>query len=160
MKGCYVSCSIGMMFIIGMIYFTLALDKTELSKRFIDTLNKSQEETYKRISNERKNIYFSGYGLGFLLSIISLIVMYYNNIKITKLNSVCLTGAVTFITSYFYYLLSPKSDFMVLHLQSDAQKSTWLDMYKKMQYHYHLGLLLGLIGVMVFGGGFGMLMKC
>jgi len=27
-------------------------------------------------------------------------------------------------------------------------------MYKKMQYHYHLGMLLGIIGVMLLGSGF------
>jgi len=154
MKTCHITCSISLIFIIGMIYFSLSLDKCKISKNLITTLDDKQREMYKKISNERKNIYFTGYGLGLFISLASLLFMYYNKYQLSKLNSACLVGAITFITSYYYYILTPKSDFMVMHLETDEQKTAWLSMYKKMQYHYHLGMLLGIIGVMLLGSGF------
>lgn len=154
MKTCYTTCSISLVFIIGMIYFTLSLDKCELSKNFMVTLDDKQRETYKKISNERKQIYFTGYGLGLFISLAILLFMYYNKYNLSKLSSACLVGAITFITSYYYYILTPKNDYMVMHLETDEQKLAWLSVYKNMQYHYHLGMLLGIIGVMLLGSGF------
>ena len=106
MKTCHITCSISLIFIIGMIYFSLSLDKCKISKNLITTLDDKQREMYKKISNERKNIYFTGYVLGLFISLASLLFMYYNKYQLSKLNSACLVGAITFITSYYYYILS------------------------------------------------------
>jgi hypothetical protein len=63
----------------------------------------------------------------------------------------CMVAAVTFSVNYFYYILSPKSDWMVLHLKSAEETAAWLNVYRTMQYNYHAGLVLGILAVVAFG---------
>ena len=65
----------------------------------------------------------------------------------------CMVAAVTLSVNYFYYILSPKTDWMVLHLKSEEEKHAWLKVYKTMQYNYHMGLVLGILAVVAFGNG-------
>ena len=38
-----------------------------------------------------------------------------------------------------------------MHLNSQEEKLAWLNIYKSMQYNYHFGFALGLIGIMFLG---------
>ena len=70
------------------------------------------------------------------------------SIKISSTASVCLVGAITLATNYFYYILHPKSDYMILHLEEENQRLLWLSVYRNMQFKYHIGLLLGIVASM------------
>jgi len=63
----------------------------------------------------------------------------------------CMVAAVAFSVNYFYYILSPKSDWMVLHLKSAEETNAWLTVYRTMQYNYHVGLVMGILAVVAFG---------
>ena len=67
---------------------------------------------------------------------------------------VCLVLGVTFTVHYFYYLIHPKTDWMLNHISDEVQTKAWLNMYKEMQRDYHVGLLLGLIAVGFTAAGF------
>ena len=62
----------------------------------------------------------------------------------------CTITAVMFLFQYFYYILSPRPDYMVLHLKTQEQKEGWLKVYRKMQIQYHIGLVIGIIAVSFF----------
>ena len=74
--------------------------------------------------------------------------------RLSRCSTICIVGAITLTVNYFYYMLAPKSDWMILHIDGDAQKKAWLHIYKKMQYNYHLGALLGLVGALFVGNVF------
>ena len=154
-KFCNLGCAISAVFIIGMLYMTAAIDKNEVSNKFKDTLNEVQLQTYENITKERIQIYYTGYGIGFLLSIglilVNLLVL---KQKMSKMAMACLTSGVSFLTTYFYYILSKKSDYMILHLKGDEQKREWLNVYRTMQYNYHMGLVLGIAAVMALSTAF------
>ena len=139
-------CTIAIVFFVGMIYMSFAIDKCALTRNFMKSLSESQLERYKLIVSERRNIYLSGYLLGLSLSAIVIVGM---TSTLTKMQMVCITGSITFITSYFYYILSPKQDLMVLYLDNRSQRYQWQKIYKKMQFNYHLGLLLGIIAAVL-----------
>lgn len=146
---CKTSCSIALIFIITMVYFTMTKDET-LHTNFYKTLNKDQINIYKNIVNERFNLYYTGFGLGILLAILFLVFNKYGMPKTYKLNKPsisCVILATSFVVQYFYYILSPKTTYMVLHLETKDQKQAWLDIYRKMQVNYHAGFALGLLGV-------------
>ena len=63
---------------------------------------------------------------------------------------VCMVGAITFTTNYLYYILSPKTTYMVQHLQNKEQIDEWLKIYRTMQVKYHIGLVLGIVAIMIF----------
>lgn len=150
---CSISCSISMVFIIGMIYFYNGTSKNATVLQYKQQLNTEQKQAYDKIAAERLNISLRGYALGVLLS---LLLIYYNyKKKQFKASSVvCLVLATSFLTNYFYYTLSPKSDWMLNHVESRGQTQAWLEMYKVMQYYYHAGLVLGIIGLGVFAYAF------
>ena len=152
---CSISCSISAIFIIGMIYFYNITNKSEIVKHYKDKLSTDLKNRYDKISRERMKISYYGYVLGFILSL--LIILYNYNLKGKKLNTtsvVCIVIATSFLTNYFYYILSPKSDWMLNHINNPEQTKTWLQMYREMQFNYHLGLVLGIIAVGILAFAF------
>ena len=145
---CSISCMISGVFIIGMIYFYNMKDKSEIVKHYKDKLTIPLQKRYEKITEERKKISYHGYILGFILSLF--IIFYTTKMRGYKMNTfslVCMVMAVCFLTNYFYYILSPKSDWMLNHTSNQEEVKAWLQMYREMSYNYHMGLLLGIIGV-------------
>jgi glucan phosphoethanolaminetransferase (alkaline phosphatase superfamily) len=96
-----------------------------------------------------------GLFLGFILSMILLVCCRKYFIGSGRgggnAGALCMVAAVAFSVNYFYYILSPKSDWMVLHLTSGEETRAWLTVYRTMQYNYHVGLVLGILAVVAFG---------
>jgi len=152
---CSISCIISGVFIIGMIYFYSMTDKSEIVKHYKEKLSIPLQKRYEKITEERKMISYHGYILGLILSLF--FIFYNTKIKNYKLNTfslVCLVMAVCFLTNYFYYMLSPKSDWMLNHTSSQEEVKAWLQMYREMSYNYHMGLALGIVAVGVLAFAF------
>ena len=142
-------CTLSIIFFVSMIYMQL---KTPINDKleFYNSLNKNQKNKYNSIKKFRLKLYFQGYFYGFLLSI-GLILFNIKNKHILKPTTMfCTITAVMFLFQYFYYILSPKPDYMVLHLKTQEQKEGWLKVYRKMQIQYHIGLVIGIIAVSFF----------
>lgn len=153
--ACAISCVISTIFIIGMIYFYNMTNKSKIVKHYKEFLPTDLKIRYEKISEERMRISLYGYLLGFILSIF--IIFYNFRIKGVKLNNtslVCTVVATCFLTNYFYYTLYPKSDWMLKHMNSPEQVKAWLQMYREMSYNYHMGLVLGIIGVGILAFAF------
>jgi hypothetical protein len=152
---CTISCMISAVFIIGMIYFYNMTNKSEIVKHYKEKLPSDLQKRYKTISEERKKISIHGYILGLVFS---LFIIFYNlKFKGQRLNTislVCTVMATCFLTNYFYYMLSPKSDWMLNHINNPEQVKAWLQMYREMSYNYHAGLALGIIGVGILAFAF------
>ena len=155
---CSIFCSISLVFIIGMIYFYSATSNNYVVNRYKQMLSPELKERYEMIVKERRDIRLKGYVLGFVLSLIMIgLYKYKCKNKCIKKNTffICMIISISFLTNYFYYILSPKSDWMLNHLQSSKEVSMWLEVYKEMQRNYHMGILLGIIGVGFLGAGLG-----
>ena len=152
---CAISCMISAIFVIGMIYFYNMTDKSAIVKHYKSSLSSDLQLRYDKISEERRMISYQGYVLGVL---ISLGIIYYNlNVRHARMGAtslVCTVLATAFIVNYFYYILHPKSDWMLNHLQNKEEIKAWLQMYREMQYNYHMGIALGMIGVGIFAFAF------
>ena len=150
---CAISCSIAFILIIANVYCCSFGNKTTTIKELISILSPENQQRYRNIANERRKIYFTGLFLGFALSMLLLICC--RTLLISNSGSrgglLCMVAAVTLSVNYFYYILSPKTDWMVLHLKSEKETHAWLKVYKTMQYNYHMGLVLGILAVVAFG---------
>jgi len=146
---------ISTVFLIGMIYFYNMTDKSEIVKHYKATLTTDLRKRYEKISEERKWISYYGYGLGLVFS---LFVIYYSlKIKKERLNNtslVCIVVATSFITNALFYMVYPKSDWMLEHISNKDQVKAWLQMYKSMSFYYHTGLILGIVAVGVLAFAF------
>jgi prolipoprotein diacylglyceryltransferase len=127
-----------------------ATSKSQTIQKYEAQLPKDLQEIYRKIQKERLYIYYYGYSLGFILSLIIIIYNYQNNSSKSKLSTshmVCIVISTSFLTNYFYYMLSPKTTWMLDHIKTPEQTKAWLEMYKSMQKYYHTGLVLGIIAV-------------
>jgi uncharacterized membrane protein YkgB len=152
---CSSTCLLATALIISMIYFQNATTKSKVVEIYKDQLPSNLKERYEKITKERLRIYFYGYILGFILSFI--IIMYNYSSKrhiLTNTSLICLVIAVSFFTNYFYYILSPKTDWMLNHINTREQTKAWLIMYRSMQVNYHLGLIIGIVAVGVLAFAF------
>jgi uncharacterized protein YacL len=147
---CLTSCAIAFVFLVAMVYMNLALrlENRKYLTDFMGSLDPKLQEQYRQIVAERQMLYFTGFGVGLLLS---LLATFYMKMKPTA--RVCMVMAGTFLFTYFFYILSPKSDHIVRHLDSQEQREKWLVVYKDMQMKYHTGLVLGIIGAGLLGKG-------
>jgi hypothetical protein len=149
---CGITCIIALIFLIANIYTILSCANDKKDKtNFLNVLTSKQKDTYEKIINERKIIYYMGYVLGILLAIFTIYIMKkVLKIRFNNMSLVCLVGSIVFVTNYLFYILYPKSDYMLLHLSDKRQITEWLNIYRKMQYKFHLGFVFGIIAVIVF----------
>ena len=156
---CANSCMFASIFLIANIYMMFSCVNDTNKSEFKKTLTSKQKEIYEKIISERKNIYYGGFALGIALSILALYIgenylFFIDKKNKATLPKVCTITTITFITNYFFYILYPKSDYMLLHLTNKAQIEGWLAIYKKMQYKFHFGFVLGIIAVTIYAYGF------
>jgi hypothetical protein len=147
---CHFSCFLSFIFIVSMIYMNNATTKSQTIQKYEAQLPKDLQEIYRKIQRERLHIYYYGYSLGFILSLMIIIYNYQNKSsksKISTTHMVCIVISTSFLTNYFYYMLSPKTTWMLDHIKTPEQTKAWLEMYKSMQKYYHTGLVLGIIAV-------------
>jgi presenilin-like A22 family membrane protease len=145
---CYVSCALATIFVISSIFMTNMTQKNKTIQIYQSQLPSNLQNIYKKITDERQRIYYCGYALGLILSIIIIVYKNQKRFSMTNATMVCTVITVSFITNYFYYSLSPKSTYMLEHINSPEQTKAWLTMYKAMQYYWHAGLVLGIIATM------------
>lgn len=151
---CVKSCMISLVFLIGMIYFYYMTDKSEIVNRYKSSLSNDSLQRYNKISKERLRISCEGYSLSLILSLGIIYQNIINNRIMNPPSLVCIVLATAFITNYFYYMLSSKSDWMLNHTTNQEEVKIWLKMYREMQFNYHKGLVLGMISVSILAYAF------
>lgn len=149
---CFSNCMFAIIFISATLFMNFSIDKQNIFKNYIKILDKEQLIKYNKIIEERKRISLNGYTLGLIFSIVFILVNYNLN-KLNYYLIICLTGSIMFIVHYFYYILSPKTDWMVLHLNKNQMKE-WLRVYRTMQLSYHISLVVGIISAMILSSAF------
>jgi len=152
---CSISCTISIGFILAMLFMTNFMTTNQTTQKYQEQLPEALQETYKKIVKERTCIFYTGYFIGFLLALV--LIIYNTQVKKQKMgwpSMVCLTILIAFLTNYFYYILSPKTKWMLDSINTPEQTKAWLEMYRNMQVYYHGSLVLGLIGVGLFAFAF------
>lgn len=145
---CSITCTISAGFILAMIFMTNWMTVNQTTQKYEAQLPDKLKDTYSKIVKERTQIFYTGYGIGLFLAL--LIIFYNTTIKKQKMgwsSMVCLTVIVAFLTNYFYYVLTPKTKWMLESIDTQEQTRAWLEMYRDMQLYYHGSLVLGLISV-------------
>ena len=100
-----------------------------------------------RIIEMRKNIYLRSLLSSVVVSIVLCLVGLKE--KTFSINNFCVFLALVFSFKNFFFLLSKKSSYIVSKLNNEKQRNAWLEIYKNMQFHYHLGIMVGLVGVLI-----------
>jgi len=155
MAPCTMCCSVSAIFLIGMIYMNYSVINSNIIVKYKSQLPDNLKRIYEDITKERLRIYYQGYILGFILSLFIIFMNINSNHKMLSTSAmVCLVLATSFVTSYFYYILSPKKNWMLNYIKTPEQTNAWLKMYRSMQVYNHTGLVLGIISVGIFAYAF------
>jgi len=152
MAPCTVTCFIALVIVVAMVIMTLMVSNDSFIKSYRDHLPTEVKTEYERIVAERQQIYFTGYLIGVVVSVLTIIFVLKRRMPVSAM--VCLTVVISTVINYFYYILSPKSNYMVDLLKTDQQRQEWLKVYKTMQYYYHFSYVLGAVAVGVFAYAF------
>ena len=134
-------CLISIIFISGLLYLKLVSNKDNVISNFRNSLSPELKQKYKNIASERKNIYITGIIYGLAISIILLLSVP----KKIKSNPICFSLSIVLVFSYIYYIITPKSDYIILYLNNQIDRQNWLKVYKYMQFNYHLGISFGIL---------------
>lgn len=143
-------CAIGIAFLVAMVVMSLSCDIVEQNKHFYDSLSAEQKAIYQNIKKERLKIFIQASIAGLVAGLIVLYLM--SAEKVNKIGAGCIFLAAAFSTQYFWYIIAPKTDWMVLHLSED-QIPIWQTLYRSYQLRYHMALVLGLAGYFLLGYG-------
>ena len=148
---CTTTCGLAIMFLVATVYLNISACEKETISKYKNQLTPELKKIYDKIVKERISIANQGYFLGFAISLVIIILNYNQNKdkKLSTMSIICIVLGVTFTVQYFYYLIHPKTDWMLNHIKDPQQAKAWLNMYKEMQRDYHIGLLLGLVAVAV-----------
>ena len=155
MAPCTITCSVSLVIVLAMVIMSVMVSNDSFVQSYRNKLPDDIKIEYDRIVKERHSIFFTGYVIGFVLSIFIIIL----NVNVLKkrmpvIAMVCLAVVVSTLVNYFYYILSPKSNHIISLLKTDQQREDWLRIYKSMQYYYHSSFVLGAVAVGVFAYAF------
>ena len=155
MAPCTFTCFIALVIVVAMVIMALMVSNDSFIKNYRNQLPPEIQTEYDRIVAERQQISFTGYVIGFVVSLFW-IIFSINSLKQKMPVSamVCLAVVISTVINYFYYILSPKSNYMIELLKTDQQRQEWLQTYKSMQYYYHFSFVLGAVAVGVFAYAF------
>ena len=148
MKECMSYCLIGSAFVGSMILTMLASKNSKRFNDFMLLLDEEQKQIYKSVIDERMSIYIQGMVLGIAVAIILVF-----NSKVSNSVKICMFITIALGINYFYYILSPKSTYMLEHVSSVEQNVAWLGIYKEMKLRCHIGAIMGIIGYILIGRG-------
>ncbi len=137
--NCYDSALIGVG-LLGASVYTSFVPDNEVHK-LKNILSGDDIEAYKRINNERFSLYFQGLIIGFII-VVLVNFLYGENIS-NPYHKTTLFLLIILGFSLFYYLLSPKSDYMLNHINSEKENKAWLDVYLTMKNRYLWGFVFG-----------------
>ena len=145
---CVTQCGIAVIIIFAQMHMMLTCHRSPVFQEFEKSLNNEQQIIYKKVVYERMSLYFKGQMIGLLIGICLLYLAYLNrnnqNNNIKYFN-ICGLIVLISVVSYLYYSLSPKTTFMLSHLNSKEQNDKWLNIYKEMKNCSITSYLFGII---------------
>lgn len=147
---CITNCALGFALVGATIATALVSKEDPVFKKYHATLEPEQKDALDRIANERMNLYIQGTLVGVVLVVL---LWFLGMRELSPFANGCAFVAIVLLAQYFYYILMPKSDWMVKHLNSKVQNEEWLNVYRHMSVRWHGGLLLGLVGFFLLGRG-------
>lgn len=146
---CIHSCLIGCGLLGAMLFTMLYSSRNSNQAQFVKLLDSRQKEIYNSIIQERLKIYICGYIVGLILA--TLVVF---SLKSNSMQNICVFVTIATGVNYLYYVIHPKSNYMLNHLTSVEQNKAWLKIYRNMKRNYIIGFMLGVLGYLFLGRAF------
>lgn len=142
-------CLLGVGFLMSMVFTMSGKHESVNKKAYLASLTPEQSQVYQEVVDEREGLYYKGLCLGTLLG--GLYMYFYGLGGQGLVKNACLFTTIVMATMTFFYMLMPKSKWMVNYLTHPAQIELWRRVYREMSYRYYLGFALGIVGYLLIG---------
>ena len=136
-KTCMLSTVIIFWFVSGM----LVNKKTPVFTNLMNSLDDEQKQKFDRIVKERTSIFKKSLGGALILTLVLVLTLINKNMDLKKQICVVIVSSVFLMT--LFYMIHPKSDYMVRHLKTQDQRDKWVKMRMDMGMKKYVGLGLG-----------------
>ncbi len=133
------------------IYFSsiFVLEKKQIFNDFRNSLDSKQKELYLKIVRERSNIFILSLNVSMTLSII-IIALLFRGKKIDPVNTTCFFVASMLSLTTLCYLIYPKSDYMIKHLNNPQQRFYWLRISNSFKKAKNYALVFSILGYLIY----------
>lgn len=145
---CGTACFVAVVFALSTLLFPLLLNRGVVAG-YRSRLPPAAQAALGVATKERAMLAFQGLVLGMIVGAIAVLLMG----KRGKAAGVCVLASVAFVVQFLYYMLSPKSAWVVQHLRSAEQRKDWVRVYREYQKAYYGSIAIGVIGAGVLGYG-------
>lgn len=142
---CQAWCGIAAGLFGAMLYLMFNPNKGNIINDFQNSLSPEQNAIYLDIKNERMTIYLVGLLIGLLVG------MMYLRLQKNSLVRTCVFTVLVLGITYVFYMLVPKSKYMVTYLDTEEKRKKWLNVYVEMKYRHYMGFILGLMAYLILG---------
>jgi len=139
---------LGVVFLIVMVIVIILTTRGNSDAAFVKTLDPIQNQIYESIKRERLRIFMRATVIGLIVGLS--VVLATKKYMLTPLDRGCIFLATTFAIQYSWYTLTPKKNYMVLHLNKE-QLQPWKRLTTYNRRLYNIGLLFGLVGYFLLG---------
>ena len=146
--ACGTACAVAIIFAISTLLFPLLLN-TKIIKSYKRELPVAAQRALKVATREGAGLAFEGLVLGMIAGAFLVLL----SGKMGKMSGVCVLAATAFVVQFMYYMLSPKSEWVLRHLHTPSERHGWLRMYREYQKAYYGSILAGIIGAGLLGYG-------
>lgn len=143
--NCDVMCLIAAVLFGGQLYIMLTSSNSEQLLNFKKMLSIEQQNMYNLISKQRMTIFVQGLLIGILLGFI------YLSLAVRNVFSACIFTVIVLTVTNLYYILSPKKQSILPHLETKEKREQWLKVYNLMKMKSIFGSLLGGVSYMIIG---------
>lgn len=142
-------CILAFVLIGASLYTMLTCKHCDPFLSYENSLDPEQQILYHKVIKERMNIYLYGLILGLIAGIFYM-YMTKNELTHSKYKS-CVFASIIFGVQFLFYMLYPKSHYMLNHMKNQDQVDKWLEVYKTMKNRYWIGAILGIFGFFILG---------
>ena len=143
---CKTECFLSAAFIGASIYMMITDKSNPEYQKMYKSLTPAKKEAYNKIKKERILIWVKA---SMIAIFVSILVAYYHDYIFssnTAFSRTCIATLVYYGVQHFIYMMHPKSDYMLNHVENNEQAKAWLSKYKSMQRKWHIGFVLGIVG--------------
>lgn len=145
---CGTACFVAMIFALSTLLFPLLLNRVIVGDYRL-RLPPAAQIALKTATKERAKLAFQGLVLGMIIGAAAVLL----SGKMGKVTGVCVLASIAFVVQFLYYMLSPKSTWVVKHLRSTEQRNDWVRVYREYQKAYYGSFAVGIIGAGLLGYG-------
>jgi len=151
---CFTQCGLATILIFSKLFTLFTCNKSEAYLHLRNILNDQQKQILDKVTKERLHIYLRGQLLGIIIGGILLYHGYLHRndaTSITKFFNLCGFILVINLVVYLNYHFTPKSDYLLLHLNNKEQNKAWVNMYEHMKQCHIKSFLYGFLAYSILG---------